>query len=83
MGRDREYKKEKTEEEYVAEVEKLVYKGVLTPKQMAAYLSKYSWKHIHFDEKKEIRKEIKNQGLSDSLDVYSVENTFTRRPRYG
>ena len=49
---------------------------------MAAYLSKYSRKHIHFDEKKEIRKEIKNQGLSDSLDVYSVENTFTRRPRY-
>lgn len=30
----------------------------------------------------EIRKEIKNQGLSDSLDVYPVENTFTRRPRY-
>lgn len=37
MGREREYKKEKTEEEYVAEVKKLVYKGVLTPKQMAAY----------------------------------------------
>lgn len=40
------------------------------------------WQHIHFDEKKEICKEIKNRGLSDSLDVYSVENTFTRRPRY-
>lgn len=30
----------------------------------------------------EIQKEIKNQGLSDSLDVYPVENTSTRRPRY-
>ena len=30
MGRDRDYKKEKTEEEYVSEVEKLAYKGVLT-----------------------------------------------------
>ena len=46
MGRDRDYKKEKTEEEYVSEVEKLAYKGVLTPKQMAAYLSKYSRKSI-------------------------------------
>lgn len=31
---------------------------------------------------KEIRKEIRNQGLSDVLDVYPVENTFTRRRRY-
>ena len=31
---------------------------------------------------KEIRKEIKNQGLSDLLDVYPVENTLTKRPRY-
>lgn len=30
----------------------------------------------------EIRKEIQDQGLSDSLDVYPVENTFIRRPRY-
>lgn len=67
MGRDREYKKEKTEEEYVAEVEKLVYKGVLTPKQMAAYLSKYSRKHIHFDEKKVKGRIEEICALSDGL----------------
>lgn len=67
MGRDRDYKKEKTEEEYVSEVEKLAYKGVLTPKQMAAYLSKYSRKHIHFDEKKVKGRIEEICALSDGL----------------
>lgn len=40
---------------------------MLTPKQMAAYLSKYSWKHIHFDEKK-VKGRIKEIcDLSDGL----------------
>lgn len=67
MGRDRDYKREKTEEEYVSEVEKLAYKGVLTPKQMAAYLSKYSRKHIHFDEKKVKGRIEEICALSDGL----------------
>jgi hypothetical protein len=52
MGRTPEYKKDKTEEDLIAEVEKCVYKDILTPKQMAAYLSKYSRNQIHFDERK-------------------------------
>ncbi len=42
MGRTPEYKKDKTEEDLIAEVEKCVYKDILIPKQIAAYLSKYS-----------------------------------------
>lgn len=67
MGRDRDYKKEKTEEEYAVEAEKLAYKGVLTTKQMAAYLSKYSRRHIHFDEKKVKGRIEEICALSDGL----------------
>ena len=81
MGRDRDYKKEKKEEDYVAEVEKLVYKEVLTPKQMAAYLSKHSLRSIHFTEKK-IKGRIEEIcALSDGLMcVGDFKATTGRKP---
>lgn len=52
MGRRPEYKEPKTEEALKNEAEALIHTGILTPKQMAAYLSSYSRHGVHFDEKK-------------------------------
>lgn len=65
MGRRPEYKEPKTEEALKNEAEALIHTGILTPKQMAAYLSSYSRHGVHFDEKK-----VKNR----IADICSLSN---------